>query len=476
MFVVGLWVTLVGFVSYYFKSAALDSTLNISVENLANITNTGDWPLVISYLDVLKSSNFNSIVINFNGQDVAGPIASSFSVFKYCSGANSTVLKGFKLMACTDLFTRQEVLLILLVIPVVVIIGIVSWYLLKHSISEIFYAVSNMILSFETNPSISKDTTFEGSLEYAHLSELAKKAISYREELAKERVQMKITRQLAHDLRSPINSLKVIEKNLVGNANYEAIQHLLGSTINRLSEMTTSTLLESRHGTVNSDHDLLELVSRVCIDIVPRDSLTKELKLVNTLQMMKYSPRIPHDVFDRVLQNLILNAYEAAGTLKKIEIDFVVRNSDTAAIKIRDNGTGFDKKVLDGISSRVYTSTKPSGHGIGLEYVTETLNKYGASFQIVSTGKHGTEIEIEFGVSTIRTLDLSNAPTFLLNSSLRSFVAHHIPSAQLEALDRMQIDDSLCSAVANEGFVVEGKREISVQAIVGYFLDGRQND
>ncbi len=476
LFVVGLWVVLVGFVSYYFKSAALNSTLSISVENLANITNAGDWSLVISYLDVLKSSNFNSIIINFNGQDVAGPIASSFSVFKYCSSASSTVLKGFNLLACTDLFTRQEILLILLVIPVVVLIGAVSWYLLKHSISEMFYAVSNMILSFETNPTISSDTTFKGSVEYAHLSELVKKAVGYREELAKERAQMKITRQLAHDLRSPINSLKVIEKNLSANINHDAIQHLLGSTINRLSEMTTSTLLESSHTKLNTDYDVLELVSRVCLDIFPRETLVKELRLVNTLQMMKYSPQIPHDVFDRILQNLILNAYEAAGSNKKIEIEFLEKVSDKAALTIKDNGCGFDKKVLDGINSRVYTSTKPSGNGIGLEYVTETLSKYGASFKIVSTGEQGTKIEIKFAIRKIRTLDLSKAPTFLLNSSMRSFVSHQLTSAGSEDLRKIKIEDSLFNALTNESFVVEGKREITAHAVIGYLLEEQQND
>lgn len=93
----------------------------------------------------------------------------------------------------------------------------------------------------------------------------------------------------------------------------------------------------------------------------------------------------------RALGNLLKNAAEAIeqkqekkkGFEGKIEINLNKYDSNNVEIKIKDNGVGFDKDMLDRIFEP-YVTTKPKGTGLGLSIVKKIVEDHGGKIEILS--------------------------------------------------------------------------------------------
>jgi signal transduction histidine kinase len=100
---------------------------------------------------------------------------------------------------------------------------------------------------------------------------------------------------------------------------------------------------------------------------------------------------IPQDI-GRVILNLVTNAFYAVNERKKQQEEgyepvvtiSTSRISDHIEIKVKDNGMGIPKKVLDKIFQPFFT-TKPTGQGTGLGL--------SLSYDIVKA--HGGELKVE---------------------------------------------------------------------------------
>ncbi len=95
----------------------------------------------------------------------------------------------------------------------------------------------------------------------------------------------------------------------------------------------------------------------------------------------------------RVFLNLINNAFYAVNERKKLnepsyEPEVIVstrKEKDKVEIKVKDNGTGIPKNLVDKIFQPFFT-TKPTGSGTGLGL--------SLSYDIVTKG-HGGELKVE---------------------------------------------------------------------------------
>ena len=101
---------------------------------------------------------------------------------------------------------------------------------------------------------------------------------------------------------------------------------------------------------------------------------------------------VPQDI-GRVLLNLLNNAFYSVSEKKKLKGDYfkpVVTLSTRKAgnsveIRVRDNGLGMSKQLLDKIFEPFFT-TKPAGHGTGLGL--------SLSYEII-TKNHKGRLEVE---------------------------------------------------------------------------------
>ncbi len=100
----------------------------------------------------------------------------------------------------------------------------------------------------------------------------------------------------------------------------------------------------------------------------------------------------------QLLYNLFNNAADATSEKEfgKIEVSVVAEiGLNEFTVHIKDNGTGFDKELLEKAFHEQFT-TKETGHGFGLVVCNRIIEQHGGKLSINSTKGEGTTISIRF--------------------------------------------------------------------------------
>ena len=99
----------------------------------------------------------------------------------------------------------------------------------------------------------------------------------------------------------------------------------------------------------------------------------------------------------QVIINLAKNAVEAlAGKEDKlIELSFMKNQQEKTTIRMKDNGKGMPKEVLDKVFVPFYT-TKENGSGIGLNFSRQIIHHHNSTINIYSKENEGTTVIIVF--------------------------------------------------------------------------------
>jgi signal transduction histidine kinase len=100
--------------------------------------------------------------------------------------------------------------------------------------------------------------------------------------------------------------------------------------------------------------------------------------------------------FDRVLQNLLSNAFKFSKPGQLIEVR-VARVERSALISVRDYGIGIPAGELTKITTPFYRASTASGvpgTGLGLAGVKAIVEQHGGSLHIASTEGEGTTVTI----------------------------------------------------------------------------------
>lgn len=229
-----------------------------------------------------------------------------------------------------------------------------------------------------------------------------------------------LTDSMAHDLRSPITSVRGrLEIALSLEDRGQSVELVAGAIeqLDRLSEVITTSLdvaeadggaLRLRRETV----DLSELAGRVAELYGPAFSDNQQ-----TFTVSASSPVLaPMDVSlaTRMLSNLMENELRYAGAGAEVHLE-IGMGQDAAVIRVEDNGPGFPAELLqsgtagDGAScaatARVFhrfvKGGGSQGHGLGLAFVKAVAVAHGgrASARNRSVGG-GAEIVVELPLGT----------------------------------------------------------------------------
>ena len=115
---------------------------------------------------------------------------------------------------------------------------------------------------------------------------------------------------------------------------------------------------------------------------------------------------IPQDI-GRVILNLITNAFYVVAEKKKeqpegYEPTVSVSTKKTGSkveVKVKDNGNGIPKKILDKIFQPFFT-TKPTGQGtgLGLSLSYDIVKAHGGELKVETKEGEGSEFLIVFSV------------------------------------------------------------------------------
>ncbi|MFP5230484.1 MAG: ATP-binding protein [Acidobacteriota bacterium] len=210
-----------------------------------------------------------------------------------------------------------------------------------------------------------------------------------------------LTDSVAHDLKSPITSVRGSLEIALSLEDREQSQELVASAIenlDRLSAVITTSLdlAEADGGALRLRRervDLSELVHRVAELYAPVFSDRHQHLAVTA----------PHPVFvmadlslcTRLLSNLMENELRYAGTDAHVSFD-VTSNGSVACLTLDDDGPGFSPDLLPRVFQRFAKGGNSQGHGLGLAFVSAVAGAHAGRAIARNRATGGAQIVVEF--------------------------------------------------------------------------------
>lgn len=212
---------------------------------------------------------------------------------------------------------------------------------------------------------------------------------------------------IAHDLRSPMASIRMVlnlvvnclSREVVGNEIFDLIDKA-----NRESEETHDLLdnllkwTKSQTGRLNvvfQDFDLADVVPGV-VDIFVMIAETKHIELKLDMGNSPVVVRADKDMLKTVIRNFISNAIKFSNEGSTIDI-FVTLQDKFAKINVRDHGVGISEDRLHNLfraGKTTYGTNNEEGSGLGLQLCQDFAEKNGGSVCVESVQGEGSTFSV----------------------------------------------------------------------------------
>lgn len=239
-----------------------------------------------------------------------------------------------------------------------------------------------------------------------------RRRVFYKEQEGKLQLADEMGR-VAHDLRSPIRVLRSLINSQKNS------DPRWSTALQSLQDLSSRLLIPYKNR--EPQKNTLKKVS--CDSFV----LQKELELILSHKQVEYEAQefrwivekqdigvgLPLDCtrgeFLRCCSIVLNNAAEASSPLAQIVIRVEIQNHVSIwfselekflVISVMDSGIGISKFRLWKMRFRIFDSNKPNGHGIGLRFVQETLERTGGALHLTSELGHGSCVKMWFRIST----------------------------------------------------------------------------
>ena len=208
---------------------------------------------------------------------------------------------------------------------------------------------------------------------------------------------------IAHDLRSPMASIRMVLNLAVNVVSPETVgEEIFGllDKANRESEETHDLLdnllkwTKSQTGRLNvvyQDVDLDDVIPGV-VDIFTMIAEMKKIKLQYLPSEEKLIVRADNDMIKTVIRNFISNAIKFTPEGKGIEV-FYKREGDFAKISVRDHGVGIAPDRIETIFHKgetTYGTGGEEGSGLGLQLCQDFARKNGGDAMVESVLGEGS--------------------------------------------------------------------------------------
>lgn len=262
------------------------------------------------------------------------------------------------------------------------------------------------LTTFPTHPfSILENSALSGVFE--HLSESLLSYAAQLKEASRREVEAKfkyelgeIASQVAHDIRSPLSALNVMEPELTKLP--EMQRNLLRMAITRIREIADSLLVHherDKEGKVfdqeKSSEPIAQIIETLVMEKKQELRIRPDINLVLLIERGKLVfANIHRGQFLRVLSNLINNSVEASPSGGNVVVSLSATETEII-IQIRDEGVGISPEVITKLGSRGATFNKEQGLGLGLNHARKTLEASGGNLRIESAVGKGTTATLQ---------------------------------------------------------------------------------
>lgn len=252
-----------------------------------------------------------------------------------------------------------------------------------------------------------------------HIEDIKRQLDAAREkELEWTRVEAinSVAQQVAHDIRSPLAALKVLESDL-SEIPAES-RNLLKVALTKISSIADDFLVRYRNISPRSlgketgqndggahriplsefDELIQALIQEKKVEYSSRPKISIESKTALAPANKDAHVRIRPIEMIRILSNLINNAIEALGEGGLIEVAVLCEQRNLSLV-VSDNGRGIPSDRLPNLGNRGVTYGKPGGSGLGLHYAKSKIESWGGRLEIESKLEEGTRVRFHLPVS-----------------------------------------------------------------------------
>jgi len=221
-------------------------------------------------------------------------------------------------------------------------------------------------------------------------------------EAEKAQAKIKMARDVAHNIRSPILAIEMMLPNLFNVP--ENLKKVLQTSVNEIKGLSEKLSRKNEFGEFDlkrkdGDHDLIflpvfleEIVNQKQIELSRKPGLkivfenkgdvSSEFIKVNALELKS------------IISNLLNNSVESYGDKNGIVVMSCQVDEKTCQVKIRDSGAGIPNDYLDRLGKERITFKGDLGRGLGLLQATKTIRLWKGDFSINSQIGVGTEVVV----------------------------------------------------------------------------------
>ena len=209
----------------------------------------------------------------------------------------------------------------------------------------------------------------------------------------------RITAGVAHEVKNPLNSMRLwlenLKEALPPDADDSALQavHVLDNEIDRLDAVVKRFLDFSRPMEVRLEPTQLANLLREVLEVAAPQLEKAHVQVAQLLPIGVPEVFVDRALLKQAILNLVLNAVDAMPNGGQLQLT-LSRRGDNAEITVGDTGKGIPLEHRQKVFQLFFT-TRPGGSGIGLASTFRIVQLHNGSIDFTSEVGRGTTFRIE---------------------------------------------------------------------------------
>ena len=213
----------------------------------------------------------------------------------------------------------------------------------------------------------------------------------------------RITAGVAHEVKNPLNSMRLwlenLKESLPSETDGAALQavHVLDVEIDRLDAVVKRFLDFPRPMDIRLEPTQLSDLLRDVLEVAQPQMQKANVQVAQLLPIGIPEVFVDRDLLKQAVLNLVLNAVQAMPSGGQLQLT-LSRHGDVAEITVGDTGTGIPLENRQKIFQLFFT-TRPGGSGIGLASAFRIVQLHNGSIDFTSEVGRGTTFRIELPIA-----------------------------------------------------------------------------
>lgn len=227
------------------------------------------------------------------------------------------------------------------------------------------------------------------------------KILSIQNQILKKAEILKISTQVAHDIRSPLAAINVAISDVSSISENRRI--LIRNASRRINDIANNLLLQAKKDAETNNNEEADIFPELIF--VALDNIVTEKRYEYDKQKINFYLDVSESAYDsfsninlgsfkRILSNLINNSIEAINFEGEVII-CLRSDADLIEISIQDNGCGIPQDKLSSVMEHGFSFNKKNGAGLGLAYAKQYIEQIKGKITLQSTINVGTKVTIK---------------------------------------------------------------------------------